>query len=368
MKLVATRNELLRALSFVGEAVNRKAPNFAASCALLKVTGKDAAEVSAFDGFMSASAGLTLLSGTKGAFGLPAADLLERVRAMPDGSDITIAIADSRATMTSGKRKHTLKAAPATDLPPFPGAPKGIAFEIGGETLAVALHRVAYAMNTQPEGKFHGTFLRTDGKALRLDASNGSALATCEVPHNAKPIQACLDLRTAALLAKHAGAHDGPVALAFEDGRRMAASFGPRTFVSPLRLDVPPGWLYDGGVPEPAGKVNVLRTALIDALQGVAPAATEVACPVDLAIGKDSIVVTSAGDGGDARDDVDADGDVEASVRLSLPNTLAALGSIDADIVTLSIGIDLDPVFIRAKDAADVNVHIVMPLRKDPNR
>ena len=90
MRLVATREALASALSFCSDVVSRKSPSFVASCVLIEVS-KDSAVLRATDTIMNARCTISTLAGTSGSFGVPAHELAERVKALPDG-DVEISV------------------------------------------------------------------------------------------------------------------------------------------------------------------------------------------------------------------------------------------------------------------------------------
>lgn len=337
MKLVATKSELLRALSFVGEATNRKAANFAASCALLKVNGKDAAEVSAFDGFMSASATLSILSGTKGAFGVPAADLLERARAMPD-ADITIAIAENKATMTAGKRKHTIRAIPATDLVLPPVVTEDARpVTLPADKFVRLLEAVAYAQHTDPEGKWHGTQLQFAPPVLRADAATGRGMATEGAVIDGLEVTAAIMIgaKSAAVLRKLlVDVETVTMQLA---PSRMTVKVGACVLVVPLlSADIPDERKLSIST-DPEHRIIVAKAALVDALKGIAPASTDKHHTVVLrGVTKGpKLELEASGESGDGADEIEASLADTWHVRLPLQQLTAALATLDCEQVEI---------------------------------
>lgn len=121
--------------------------------------------------------------------------LLDIVRALPPGHQLTLALApaDGRATLTSGGSRFTLQTLPPED---FPARPQGSGSDSVGcrlprALLADALDRVAFAMAARDIRYYlNGVLLRLDGDTLTAVATDGNRLALAEAPVAAGPAQA----------------------------------------------------------------------------------------------------------------------------------------------------------------------------------
>jgi DNA polymerase-3 subunit beta len=105
--------------------------------------------------------------------------LLDILRALPEGAEVTMALADKRLQMRSGKSRFQLQTLPPEDFPRLAG-PEGtpVAFELPQRALKSVLALVQYAMAQQDIRYYlNGLLMMVDAGELRVVATDGHRLA-----------------------------------------------------------------------------------------------------------------------------------------------------------------------------------------------
>ena len=184
MKLSIQRETLLAALSHCATVVDRKSAHFAASAALLSTLAGGILQVRATD-CIAANVRVTLPGVDHNGvaeIAVSAKDLLDRVKAMPAASRVTLETkAESLVITATGSRRFTLRTMPANEMPAWPAC-DAAPVTMPGAALAAALGTVQHAMRLEldPVAQ-HGTLLTFDGNTLRADATDGHRLAMSDV-------------------------------------------------------------------------------------------------------------------------------------------------------------------------------------------
>ncbi len=112
---------------------------------------------------------------------IPARKLYDLVRALPDGSRITVKVNQERVTITSGKSKFTLSTLPSLDFPSIDEIDATESLEIPESALREMIDRTAFAMANQ-DVRFYlnGLLFDLRTNSLRCVATDGHRLALCE--------------------------------------------------------------------------------------------------------------------------------------------------------------------------------------------
>lgn len=117
-----------------------------------------------------------------GATTLSAKKLLDILRALPDGADVTLAVTNKKATLTAGKSRFALQTLGAEEFPTVALASEFKAsFKIAQKQLKHLFHMVHFAMAQQDIRYYlNGLLLVTDGSTVRVVATDGHRLAYCQ--------------------------------------------------------------------------------------------------------------------------------------------------------------------------------------------
>ena len=124
MELSVAKKDLLKLVSRMQGVAERKSTMPVLSNVLLAVDGPNALRVAATDLYLSIAGKVPAEVKKGGSVAVPAKDLLERVRMMPEGS-VQIVTTDGASTnikASGSPRRYTLRGMPGDDFPPLPQA------------------------------------------------------------------------------------------------------------------------------------------------------------------------------------------------------------------------------------------------------
>ncbi len=112
---------------------------------------------------------------------IPARKLFEIVRALPDGSKVTISQSGDKVTVSAGRSRFTLASLPANDFPALDEVDATERVRVGEAGLKELIERTAFAMAQQDVRYYlNGLLFDLRDKALRCVATDGHRLALCE--------------------------------------------------------------------------------------------------------------------------------------------------------------------------------------------
>src|SRR5690606_30734950 len=119
--------------------------------------------------------------GQDGEITIPARKLFEIVRALPDGSRVTLAQSGDRVTLTAGRSRFTLTTLPANEFPSIENLELVERVRVGEAALKELIERTAFAM-AQQDVRFYlnGLLFDLAEERLRCVATDGHRLAMCE--------------------------------------------------------------------------------------------------------------------------------------------------------------------------------------------
>lgn len=112
---------------------------------------------------------------------IPARKLFEIIRALPDGSKVTITQVGDKVTVAAGRSRFTLASLPANDFPALDEVDATECVRVGEASLKELIERTAFAMAQQDVRYYlNGLLFDLRDKALRCVATDGHRLALCE--------------------------------------------------------------------------------------------------------------------------------------------------------------------------------------------
>lgn len=298
---------------------------------------------------------------------LPAKDLAERVKAMPEGSvaiDVTDA-STARIQAVGSKREFRLRGMPGDDFPAHLDVPvTGEKSTMKTADFLAAVRAGGYAISQDDTRPHLASALVdvTEGR-LRIVTTDGHRLALADVATEcAGTWQALVPRRALAELV--ALAKSGPGVDFTVGAGSIRAAVGDVTVTARLAdAQFPP---YDQVIPKgtQATTAIVSRAALLDVLRAVSVAASERTGQAKLVIGDGAIVISAESpDTGTAVDELEATTDGKPiTVGVCGRYLIEALTALDADEVTIGMCGELDPVMVLPVGGAKV-VGVVMPVR-----
>ena len=114
---------------------------------------------------------------------IPARKLFEIVRALPDGSKVTVSQTGDKVTVSAGRSRFTLATLPANDFPSVDEVEATERVNVPEAALKELIERTAFAMAQQDVRYYlNGLLFDLDDRLLRCVATDGHRLALCETP------------------------------------------------------------------------------------------------------------------------------------------------------------------------------------------
>jgi DNA polymerase-3 subunit beta len=164
--------------------------------------------------------------------------LLEILRALPEGAEVTLAAADKRLQVKSGKSRFNLQTLPPEDFPRLAASEgESVRIELPQKLLKALFALVQYAMAQQDIRYYlNGLLMLIDAGELRVVATDGHrlAFATREVaPKDMGRQEVILPRKTILELAKLLSDSDDPVAIELSTSQAKF-TFGDIVLVSKL--------------------------------------------------------------------------------------------------------------------------------------
>jgi len=211
-------------------------------------------------------------AGEEIAITVAARKLQDILRALPEGTEVSLVLDDKRLTLKAGKSRFALQTLPAGDYPRMQfneGA--AVEFSLSQKAFKKQLTQVAYAMAAQDVRYYlNGLLMVADGTELRMVATDGHrlALATTELAGDAPHTEVILPRKTVLELARQLSDSDDPVSITLI-GNQARFRFGPIELITKLIDGKFPD--YDRVIPQGNPKlVKARRQALLLALQRAA--------------------------------------------------------------------------------------------------
>ena len=381
MDVTLPKKELVRLVGRCQGVADKKSTMPALSNVLLSVSGPSELRVAATDLYLSVSgvaSGVQVRKG--GSVAVPARDLFERIKMMPDGP-IHVTTNDGFSTVVKAAataRRYTLRGMPGEDFPviaePEAGAPE---LELELDLISKLIARTHFSISTdETRAALNSALFEWDGDRVRMVTTDGHRLSKmeAEVPGRQAtatmllPLKAIGELRRLADEAKGELGKDGggeKVTISQSGPNAFFRLAGTRFSVKLVDAQFPP---YAQVIPQTTERaLKIPRGAFADALRAVALAASDRTGGVKLEVASGSMRITSESpETGDGFDEIPVEyTGPDVVIGFNARYFLDVLGAIDDDEIVLGIGGDLDPAVIRPASDDDERGYkaIVMPMR-----
>ena len=187
MKIIAKREQLLKPLQHIIRAIDERSrlPILANVMANAR-EGELVLTATDLEVELSARTELTVAEPGDGA--LPARKLLDILRALPEGADLSLGVDGDKARLTCGRSRFSLATLPAADFPAGEDLPFAGSLQLPQRALKLLIERTHFAMASQDVRYYlNGLLLEGDGSTLRAVATDGHRLAYCEAPVECDP-------------------------------------------------------------------------------------------------------------------------------------------------------------------------------------
>jgi DNA polymerase-3 subunit beta len=363
MKFTAAREALLKPLQAVIGVVERRQTMPILSNVLivardgqLSITATDLeVELVALADVDTSSGGEITVSGRK---------LLDICRALPDGSEIDVAVSGEKLTVRSGRSRFNLATLPAAEFPVVEDIKSSQKITVSQEALGRLIEKTHFSMAQQDVRYYlNGMLLETGGGHLRAVATDGHRLALCQVGvEGSKDEQQVIVPRKGVLELQRLMSGEGELNIELGANHIRIQLDGIR-FTSKLIDGRFPE--YERVIPkESSNELKADRGAFRGALQRTAILSNEKYRGIRLVI-RDSGVVLQAHN--PEQEEAEEELGVEYSgedieIGFNVNYLLDALGAIEGDDVTLSVQDSNSSCLIRQPGNDDAKF-VVMPMR-----
>lgn len=379
MELTVSKKDLLKLVTRMQGVAERKSTMPVLSNVLLSVDGPNALRLSATDLYLATAGKVHAEVSKGGSIAVPAKDLFERVKMMPDGP-IHLATQDNSTTTlkaAGSARRYTLRGMPGDDFPPLPvpaeGAPT-LALDV--EVLQQLIAKTHFSISTdETRAHLNSALFEWDGDIVRMVTTDGHRLSKLEVHVTGRqasatmliPLKAIHELRRlcdeAMLDAKDAGKDIKPQIQITQSGSSAFFQGAGMTFsVKLVDAQFPP---YSQVIPQNSDKtVRVPRAAFADALRAVSIAASERTGGVKLGFASGSLrISTESPESGDGFDEVPVEyNGPSITLGFNAKYFMDVLAALDEEDVLLGLSGELDPAVLRPASDRQF-LAVVMPMR-----
>ncbi|MGH8036705.1 MAG: DNA polymerase III subunit beta [Stenotrophomonas sp.] len=297
---------------------------------------------------------------------IPARKLFEIIRALPDGSRITVSQAGDKITVQAGRSRFTLATLPANDFPSVDEVEATERVAIGEATLKELIERTAFAMAQQDVRYYlNGLLFDLRGDALRTVATDGHRLALCETE---------LEKTSGAkrqIIVPRKGVTE--LQRLLESGDREIELEVGRSHVRVKRDDVTfTSKLIDGRFPDyeaviPIGadrEVKVDREALRASLQRAAILSNEKYRGIRVEVSPGNLKISAHNpEQEEAQEEIEADTTVsDLAIGFNVNYLLDALSALRDEHVVIQLRDSNSSALVR-EASSEKSRHVVMPLR-----
>jgi DNA polymerase-3 subunit beta len=343
---------------------------------LLAVDGPSALRVAATDLYLALIGRIPVDVSKGGSVAVPAKDLLERVRMMPEGP-IQLASQDNATTTlkaAGSARRYTLRGMPGDDFPPLPSPADGspsLALDVGVLQELIAKTHFSIS-NDETRAHLNSALFEWDGDVVRMVTTDGHRLSKMEVKVTGRqasatmliPLKAIQELRRLCDDLAAESKEGGKAQLQItQSGSSAFFQGGGMSFaVRLVDAQFPP---YTQVIPAQSEKiVRVPRAAFAEALRAVSVAASERTGGVKLQLAQGTMrITTESPESGEGFDEIPIEfAGPTMTIGFNAKYFLDVLGALDEDDVELGLGGELDPAVVRPAGPRQF-LAVVMPMR-----
>jgi DNA polymerase-3 subunit beta len=297
---------------------------------------------------------------------IPARKLFEIVRALPDGSRVTVSQSGDKVAVSAGRSRFTLATLPANDFPSVDEVEATERVIVPEATLKELIERTAFAMAQQDVRYYlNGLLFDLRDQTLRCVATDGHRLALCEAGLE----QAVATKRQ--IIVPRKGVTE--LQRLLEGGDRSLELEVGRSHIRVKRDDVSfTSKLIDGRFPDyeaviPIGaekEVRVDREVIRAALQRAAILSNEKYRGVRVEISPGQLKINAHNpEQEEAQEEIEADTKVDGlAIGFNVNYLMDALGALRDEFIVIQLR-DANSSALVREAGSDKCRHVVMPLR-----
>jgi len=371
MKATIERATLLRCLSHVQSVVERRNTIPILSNVLIEAAADGTLKIMATDLDLQVVERLSAVAvETAGAITVSAHLLFDIARKLPEGSQVSLEVADNRMAVKAGRSRFQLPTLPRDDFPMIVEGELPTSFEVPAATLAQLIDRTRFAISTEETRYYlNGIFLHVVDEELKAAATDGHRLArfTLKRPDGAEgmpdvivPRKCVAELRK--LLEE---ALDTNVEIELSASKIRFTLAGENGVVLTSKL-------IDGTFPDytrviPTGNDKLLRVdpkSFFEGVDRVATIATEKTRAVKMSLDHDKVTLSvTSPDNGTASEELAAEyGSEGIEIGFNANYLKDILSQIEGDLVELHLADAGAPTLIR-QDEKSPALYVLMPMR-----
>ena len=297
---------------------------------------------------------------------IPARKLFDIVRALPDGSRVTISQSGDKVTVQAGRSRFSLATLPANDFPSLDEVDATEQVSVPEAALKELLERTAFAMAQQDVRYYlNGLLFDLREDTLRCVATDGHRLALCETSlehgHGGRR-QIIVPRKGVQELQRLLEGGDRQIQLELGKGH-IRVKRDDVTFTSKLIDGKFPD--YEAVIPIGADReVRIDREVLRAALQRASILSNEKYRGVRVEVSPGQLKISAHNpEQEEAQEEVEADTHVDAlAIGFNVNYLLDALGALRDEFVVLQLRDANSSALVRGADNQHAR-HVVMPLR-----
>lgn len=292
--------------------------------------------------------------------------LVEMLRAMPSEQVTTLTLNGEKLVVTGGKSKFTVQTLPAADFPLVVQAKEVSAtIKIAQGTLLSLIGQVQYAMASNDIRHYlNGMLMETEGKSVRVVATDGHRLATTQAIVEAEMATSTVILpRKAVLELERLLKDDDSEAEIVLTQNQAIFRFGGLEFTTKLIEGKFPD--YKRVIPtQNKTKVTFERTMLLSALERARLLTSEKFKGVKMGFQGDTLTIESSNaEQEEAREEIGIDyGGPELSIGFNVVYLIAAIANMTSDTVTIALKDGQASALLTEPNAPEMRA-VVMPMR-----
>jgi DNA polymerase-3 subunit beta len=375
MDLVIPKKDLLRLVARCQGVADKKSAMPVLANILLAAEGQTL-RVAATDLYLSVSGQTAAEIGTAGSVAVPAKDLLERVKAMPEGP-VQISTTDGAQTTlkaVGSPRRYTLHGMPGSEFPALPKpAADAPTLDLSVDLLATLIARTHFSISSdETRAHVNSALFEWAGERVRMVTTDGHRLSKMEatVPGSSAtatmliPLKAIAELRRLAEEAR-ADKESSTVAISQSGPNAFFTLAGMNFSVKLVDAQFPP---YQQVIPQVTDRqIRAPRIAFADALRAVSLAASDRTGGVKLSAVPGALRITSESpESGNGFDELSVDySGPEVTIGFNAKYFLDVLAAIDDEEISLGISGELDPAVLKpaGESSQQSYIAVIMPMR-----
>jgi DNA polymerase-3 subunit beta len=297
---------------------------------------------------------------------IPARKLFDIVRALPDGSKISLSHAGDKVTIQAGKSRYTLATLPAKDFPENDQLAIIERIKVPEAALKELIERTAFAMAQQDVRYYlNGLLFDLKGKTLRCVSTDGHRLALCETElHESVENRKQIIMPRKGVLELQRLLEDGDGEIELEVGNNhLRVSRSDVTFSTKLIEGKFPD--YEAVIPIGADKeIRINRELFRNALQRAAILSNEKFKGVKLDINLTVLnIVAHNPEQEEAQEEIEIESAIDGiSIGFNVNYLLEALSALREDTIIIMLRDGNSSALVR-EASHERSRHVVMPLR-----